>query len=84
MSRAVPDINEVARNPAPIDDRVHWEGGKPSLGETGYISWEDRKKLNELIRHLSGERADSEIENSTVVKRSAEDDTNIIAEKFLK
>ncbi|XP_014552010.1 hypothetical protein COCVIDRAFT_41763 [Bipolaris victoriae FI3] len=54
-ARAVPDISEVARNPAPIDNRVHWEDGKPSLGDADNVSWEDVQKLKELIHHLSGE-----------------------------
>lgn len=69
VSRAVPDINEVARNPAPIDDRVHWEDGKPSLGDIGHVSWEDLQDLSELIHHLSGEEAVSDIEEFTATKR---------------
>ncbi|EUC44348.1 hypothetical protein COCMIDRAFT_98432 [Bipolaris oryzae ATCC 44560] len=55
VARTVPDISEVARNPAPIDNRIHWEDGKPSLGDTGNVSWEDFRKLKELIHHLSAE-----------------------------
>ncbi|USP73548.1 hypothetical protein yc1106_00822 [Curvularia clavata] len=66
VSRAVPDINEVARNPAPIDDRVHWEGGKPSLGDIGDVSWQDFEDLKELIHHLSREEAAPEIEELTI------------------
>jgi hypothetical protein len=59
IPRAVPDINEVARNPTPIDNRVHWENGKPSLGDVGNVSWEDLKKLKDIIHHLSGGKGDS-------------------------
>lgn len=55
VARSVPDINQVARNPAPIDGRVHWEDGKPYVGDTSDISKEDLKNLKELIHHLLGE-----------------------------
>lgn len=68
-ARAVPDINEVARNPAPIDNRVHWEHGKPSLGNISHLSREDLEKLKELIHHLRGGKDARDIEN-IVVDRS--------------
>ncbi|KAI4639470.1 hypothetical protein J4E93_009299 [Alternaria ventricosa] len=55
VARAVPDINEVARNPAPIDHHVGWDDhGKPTLGDISHLSPEDIKKLKDLIKHLLG------------------------------
>ncbi|EOA83833.1 hypothetical protein ACJQWK_00760 [Exserohilum turcicum] len=72
VARSVPDINQVARNPAPIDGRVNWEDGKPSLGDTSNISKEDLKKLKDLIHHLLGERAAPDVAG-IVVDRSIGD-----------
>lgn len=77
MPRAVPNIDEVARNPAPIDDRVHWENGKPSFNHNEDLPWEDWKKLNELIHDLSGESAAPDAEGLTGVKTHAEDHTKV-------
>lgn len=65
-ARAVPDINEVARNPAPIDNRVHWEHGKPSLSDISHLSREDLKNSEELIRHPLGGKDARDIENILV------------------
>ncbi|KAH7549169.1 hypothetical protein BM1_10554 [Bipolaris maydis] len=73
VARAVPDISEVARNPAPIDNRVHWEDGKPSLGDIGNISWEDLRKLKELMHHLSGGNEASNTGTIGEVKTSVKD-----------
>jgi len=55
VARAVPDISEVARNPAPIDHHVGWDDhGKPTLGDISHLSPEDIKKLKDLIKHLLG------------------------------
>jgi hypothetical protein len=56
VARAVPDINTVARNPAPINDKVHWDGhGKPTLSaDLSDISPEDLEKLKEFLHHLGG------------------------------
>jgi hypothetical protein len=73
VARAVPDINEVARNPAPIDHRVGWDDhGKPTLGDIGHMDPEELKKLQELIKHLLGGRAVADAE-SIVVDRSSSD-----------
>ena len=73
VARAVPDVNEVARNPAPIDDRVEWnDHGTPTLGDISHLSPDDLKKLKELIKHLLGGRAVADAE-SIVVDRSIPD-----------
>lgn len=73
VARAVPDINEVARNPAPIDDRVNWDDhGKPTLGDISHLSQDGIKKLKELIKHLLGGRAVADAD-SIIVERSVPD-----------
>jgi hypothetical protein len=73
IARAVPDINEIARNPAPIDDRVDWDDhGKPTLGDISHLRPDDLKKLKELIKHLLGDRAAADAKN-IVVDRSTPD-----------
>jgi hypothetical protein len=70
VTRAVPDINEVARNPAPIDDRVDWDDhGKPALGDTSHLSSDDLKKLKEVIKQLLSGRAVADAE-SIVIDRT--------------
>ena len=56
IARAVPDINTVARNPAPINHKVHWDNhGKPTLSaDISDVSPEDLEKLKEFIHHLGG------------------------------
>ncbi|KAG9191680.1 hypothetical protein G6011_10414 [Alternaria panax] len=72
VARAIPDVNEVARNPAPIDDRVNWDDhGKPTLGNISHLSPDDLKKLKEIIKHLLGGRAVAA--ESVVVHRSIPD-----------
>ena len=67
VARAVPDINDVARNPAPIDDRVDWDDhGKPTLGDISHLNHEDLKELKELIKHLLGGRTVSDAESTIV------------------
>lgn len=69
-ARALPDINEVARNPAPIDHRIGWDDhGKPTLGDITHLSPGDIKKLKDLIKHLLGGRAVVDAEH-IVVDRS--------------
>jgi hypothetical protein len=71
VARAVPDINEVARNPAPIDDRVDWDDhGKPALGDTNDLSSDDLKKLKELMKQLLSGRAVDDDAESIVVDRT--------------
>ena len=55
-SRGVPNINTVARNPAPINHKVHWDDhGRPSLStDISDVSPEDVEKLKEFIHHLGG------------------------------
>jgi hypothetical protein len=50
VARAVPNLNTVARNPAPINHKVHWdEHGKPHLSaDISDVSLKDLKKLKEL------------------------------------
>lgn len=52
--RAVPNIADVARNPAPINGKVHWEHGRPYVGDVSDLKPEDREKLEEIVHHLGG------------------------------
>jgi len=54
VARAVPNIADVARNPAPINGKVHWEHGKPYLGDVSDMKPEDREELEEIVHHLGG------------------------------
>jgi hypothetical protein len=56
VARSVPDLNTVARNPAPINHKVHWDDhGRPSLSaDISDVSPEDVEKLKEFIHHLGG------------------------------
>jgi hypothetical protein len=61
VARAVPDLNTVARNPAPINHKVHWDDhGKPRLSaDISDVSPEDLKKLKEYMHQLSGREVPS-------------------------
>ncbi|KAF1832567.1 hypothetical protein BDW02DRAFT_554610 [Decorospora gaudefroyi] len=53
--RAVPDINAVIRNPAPINHKVHWDHGKPTLStDVSHISPEELERLKDYIYRLGG------------------------------
>ena len=53
--RAVPNIADVARNPAPINHKTHWEDqGGPYVGDGSNKEPEDRKELEENVHHLGG------------------------------
>lgn len=56
VARAVPDIDTVIRNPAPIDDRVHWnDHGKPVIADyAADIDPKERKKLEDFVHRLGG------------------------------
>ena len=54
VARAVPNIIDIARNPAPINGKVHWEHGRPYLGDVSDMKPEDREELEELVHHLVG------------------------------
>jgi hypothetical protein len=56
VARAVPDINAVVRNPAPIDDRVDWnDHGEPVIADSACLKDpKERKKLEDLVHHLGG------------------------------
>ena len=73
VARAVPDINEVARNPAPIDHRVGWDDhGKPTLGDVSHMDPGELKKLQELIKHLLDDKFATDAD-SFVVDSSSSD-----------
>ncbi|KAI0585562.1 hypothetical protein TUN199_04852 [Pyrenophora tritici-repentis] len=52
LARAVPDIADVARNPAPINGKVHWENGKPYLGDVSDMKPKDRQELEDIITSI--------------------------------
>ncbi|CAE7174832.1 hypothetical protein CFE70_005224 [Pyrenophora teres f. teres 0-1] len=54
LTRAVPNIADVARNPAPINGKVHWEHGKPYLGDVSDMKPKDRQELEDIVHHLGG------------------------------
>ncbi|RMZ73332.1 integral membrane [Pyrenophora seminiperda CCB06] len=57
VARAVPNILDVARNPAPINGKVHWEHGRPYVNDVGDMKPEDREELEEIVHHLGGRYA---------------------------